>query len=339
MSSLDQSSSIIIADGGDADALPTDAGVIPRAMAHVFEYLKASGAEFEVKCTFLELYNEEITDLLSPESPAEGTLEAANAEKRRHNLLEDGKGGVSVKGLEEITARSPAEIFQHLARGSAKRRTAETLCNKQSSRSHSVFSVTIHTREHNAANGEDLIKQGKLNLVDLAGSENISRSGAKDSRAREAGEINKSLLTLGRVITALVDRLAHVPYRDSKLTRLLRDALGGKSKTCVVATISPASQNVDETVSTLEYARRAAAIKNKPEVNARMTKTGLIKDLQNEIERLRLDLIATREKNGVYLTPESFDASESEREGLRRRTETLERCVLYTGPHTTPFAW
>ena len=151
--------------------------------------------------------------------------------------------------------------------------------------------------------------------------------------------VNLSVTVIVLTITALVDRLAHVPYRDSKLTRLLRDALGGKSKTCVVATISPASQNVDETVSTLEYARRAAAIKNKPEVNARMTKTGLIKDLQNEIERLRLDLIATREKNGVYLTPESFDASESEREGLRRRTETLERCVLYTGPHTTPFAW
>ena len=119
--------------------------------------------------------------------------------------------------------------------------------------------------------------------------ENVSKSGAKDSRAREAGEINKSLLTLGRVITALVDRLGHVPYRDSKLTRLLRDALGGKSKACVVATVSPAASAVDETISTLEYARRAASIKCRPEVNARVTKTGKIRELSAELDRLRAD--------------------------------------------------
>eukprot|EP00878_Enallax_costatus_P040692 GHUV01047041.1.p1 GENE.GHUV01047041.1~~GHUV01047041.1.p1 ORF type:complete len:122 (+),score=37.44 GHUV01047041.1:261-626(+) len=114
--------------------------------------------------------------------------------------------------------------------------------------------------------GEDVIKIGKLNLVDLAGSENISRSGAKDGRAREAGNINQSLLTLGRVITALVEHSGHIPYRDSKLTRLLRDSLGGKTKTCIIATIAPSVQCVEETISTLDYAHRAKNIRNRPEV-------------------------------------------------------------------------
>ena len=129
-------------------------------------------------------------------------------------------------------------------------------------------------------------------MVDLAGSENISRSGAKDSRAREAGSINQSLLTLGRVITALVDHLPHVPYRDSKLTRLLQDSLGGRTKTCIIATLSPTGANVEESLSTLEYANRAKNIKNKPEANARMAKRTLISDYSGEIEALKSRLHA-----------------------------------------------
>jgi kinesin family protein 11 len=127
---------------------------------------------------------------------------------------EDGKGGVFVRGLEEEIVCSANEIYTLLERGSSKRRTAETLLNKQSSRSHSILSIIIHIKEA-TPEGEELIKCGKLNLVDLAGSENISRSGAREGRAKEAGEINKSLLTLGWVITALVEHLGHVPYRDS----------------------------------------------------------------------------------------------------------------------------
>ncbi|ACO65676.1 predicted protein, partial [Micromonas commoda] len=252
-----------------ADSMPSNAGVIPRAMSHIFAHLKAKGVEHSVKCTFLELYNEEITDLLAVSDLVEGTVEAANAKAPKHPLMEDGKGGVAVKGLEEVAVANPEEIFDHIRRGSAKRRTAETLMNKQSSRSHSVFSVTVHTKE-STPDGEDVIRCGKLNLVDLAGSENISRSGAVDKRAREAGEINKSLLTLGRVIAALVAGGGHVPYRDSKLTRLLRDALGGKSKTCIIATVSPAAHSAEETLQTLEYAHRAKSIKNKPEINQRV---------------------------------------------------------------------
>ena len=296
------------------ETLPDAAGIIPRAMAHVFASLNASGAEYTVRCTFLELYNEEITDLLNPDE---------HSAAGRHALMEDGKGGVAVRHLTEVCVSSPADIFAHLAAGSNRRRTAETLCNKQSSRSHSVFTVSVHARETDAE-GEDVVRCGKLNLVDLAGSENVSKSGAKDSRAREAGEINKSLLTLGRVITALVDRLGHVPYRDSKLTRLLRDALGGKSKTCVVATVSPAASAVDETISTLEYARRAASIKCRPEVNARVTKTGKIRELSAELDRLRADLRATREKNGVYMSQASYDADRAAREAGARKIVELE---------------
>lgn len=136
-----------------------------------------------------------------------------------------------------------------------------------------------------------MLKVGKLNLVDLAGSENIGRSGAENKRAKEAGMINQSLLTLGRVINALVERSPHIPYRESKLTRLLQDSLGGRTKTCIIAAVSPAKCNLEETLSTLEYAHRAKNIRNKPEVNQRMTKRALIKEYINEIERLKADLI------------------------------------------------
>ncbi|KAL1821959.1 hypothetical protein ACET3Z_016828 [Daucus carota] len=210
-------------------------------------------------------------------------------QKKQLLLMEDGRGGVLVRGLEEEIVTSASENFTLLERGSAKRRTAETLLNKQSSRSHSLFSITIHIKEA-TPEGEELIKCGKLNLVDLAGSENISRSGAREGRTREAGEINKSLLTLGRVINALVEHLGHNPYRDSKLTRLLRDSLGGKTKTCIIATVSPAAHCLEETLSNLDYAHRAKNIRNKPEVNQKMMKSTLIKDLYGEIDRLKAGL-------------------------------------------------
>ncbi|KAM7385191.1 hypothetical protein PAMP_001286 [Pampus punctatissimus] len=160
--------------------------------------------------------------------------------------------------------------------------------------------------------GEELVKIGKLNLVDLAGSENIGRSGAVDKRAREAGNINQSLLTLGRVITALVEKRPHVPYRESKLTRILQDSLGGRTKTSIIATVSPSSSNLEETLSTLEYASRAKNIMNKPEVNQKLTKRTLIKEYTEEIERLKRDLAATRDKNGVYLSSENYEGMMSQ---------------------------
>ncbi|XP_008113545.1 kinesin-like protein KIF11 [Anolis carolinensis] len=275
------------------------AGVIPRTLHQIFEKLAENGTEFSVKVSLLEIYNEELFDLLN-QSPDVG---------EKLQMFDDprNKRGVIIKGLEEITVHNKDEVYEILERGAAKRKTAATYMNQYSSRSHSVFSVTLHMKE-TTIDGEELVKIGKLNLVDLAGSENIGRSGAVDKRAREAGNINQSLLTLGRVITALVERAPHIPYRESKLTRILQDSLGGRTKTCIIATISPASINLEETLSTLEYAHRAKNIMNKPEVNQKLTKRALIKEYTEEIERLKKDLIAAREKHGVYISLENYDA-------------------------------
>lgn len=272
------------------------AGIIPRTLQQLFEELQSQDLEFTIKVSFLELYNEELFDLLS-----------AHEDTSRMKIYEDSsrKGSVIIQGLEEITVHNREEVFFILQKGAAKRQTAATLLNATSSRSHTVFSVTVHIRE-TTDDGEELVKTGKLNLVDLAGSENIGRSGAIDRRAREAGNINQSLLTLGRVITALVDKAPHVPYRESKLTRLLQDSLGGRTKTSIIATISPDMTNLDETLSTLDYAHRAKNITNRPEVNQKMTKRALIKEYTEEIERLRRDLAATRDKNGVFVDQENY---------------------------------
>uniref|UniRef100_A0AAY4ER93 Kinesin-like protein n=1 Tax=Denticeps clupeoides TaxID=299321 RepID=A0AAY4ER93_9TELE len=274
------------------------AGIIPRTLHQIFEKLSGSGTEFSIKVSLLEIYNEELFDLLSPSPDVTERLQLYDDPRN--------KRGVIIKGLEEITVHNKNEVYQILERGAAKRKTASTLMNAYSSRSHSVFSVTIHMKEV-TLDGEELVKMGKLNLVDLAGSENIGRSGAVDKRAREAGNINQSLLTLGRVITALVERRPHVPYRESKLTRILQDSLGGRTKTSIIATVSPASINLEETLSTLDYASRAKSIMNKPEVNQKLTKRTLIKEYTEEIERLKRDLAAARDKNGVYLTSERYE--------------------------------
>ncbi|CAK9320007.1 unnamed protein product [Citrullus colocynthis] len=300
--------------------LPAEAGVIPRAVRQIFDTLEEQNADYSMKVTFLELYNEEITDLLAQEDQSRS---AEEKQKKPISLMEDGKGAVVVRGLEEEAVYSLSEIYTLLERGSAKRRTADTLLNKRSSRSHSIFSITLHIKESSVGD-EELIKCGKLNLVDLAGSENISRSGAREARAREAGEINKSLLTLGRVINALVEHTPHIPYRDSKLTRLLRDSLGGKTKTCVIATISPSANCLEETLSTLDYAYRAKHIKNKPEANQKISKAVLLKDLYLEIERMKEDIRAARDKNGVYIPRERYAQDESEKKAKSERIEQLE---------------
>ncbi|WOL04664.1 kinesin-like protein KIN-5A [Canna indica] len=308
--------------GGSRDKngeFPSDAGVIPRAVRQIFEILEAQNAEYTMKVTFLELYNEEITDLLAPDE----SKFSDGKNRKPITLMEDGKGGVFVRGLEEEVVYTASEIYKILEKGSAKRRTAETLLNKQSSRSHSIVSITIHIKEC-THDGEEIIKSGKLNLVDLAGSENISRSGARDGRAREAGEINKSLLTLGRVINALVEHSAHIPYRESKLTRLLRDSLGGKTRTCIIATISPSIHSLEETLSTLDYAHRAKNIKNKPEVNQKMMKSALIKDLYTEIDRLKQEVLAAREKNGIYIPHDRYLIEEAEKKTMSEKIEKLE---------------
>ncbi|KAK9664306.1 hypothetical protein RND81_14G032400 [Saponaria officinalis] len=296
-----------------------EAGVIPRAVRQIFDMLEAQNADYSMKVSFLELYNEEITDLLSRE---EMVRCMDDKQRKSVSLMEDAKGCVIIRGLEEEVVYSAHDIYKLLERGASKRRTADTLLNKSSSRSHSIFTIMVYVKE--TVGDEELIKCGKLNLVDLAGSENVSRSGMREGRAREAGEINKSLLTLGRVINALVDHSPHIPYRDSKLTRLLRDSLGGKTKTCIIATISPSGHCLEETLSTLDYAYRAKNIKNKPEANQKMSKSILLKELYMELERMKQDVRAAREKNGVYVSHERFVQDEAEKKGRIERIEQLE---------------
>ncbi|CAK9169081.1 unnamed protein product [Ilex paraguariensis] len=297
-----------------------DAGVIPRAVQQIFDILVAQNAEYSMKVTFLELYNEEITDLLAPD---DNSKFCDDKSKKPIALMDDGKGTVFVRGLEEEIVCTADEIYKILEKGSAKKHTAETLLNKQSNRSHSIFSITVQIKEC-TAEGVELIKCGKLNLVDLAGSENILRSGRREGRAREAGEINKSLLTLGRVINALVEHSGHVPYRDSKLTRLLRDSLGGKTKTCIIATVSPSVHCLEETLGTLDYAFRAKSIQNRPEVNQKVIKSALIKDLYLEIDRLKQELHATREKNGIYIPRDRYLSEEAAKKAMAEKLGRLE---------------
>ncbi|CAK9167308.1 unnamed protein product [Ilex paraguariensis] len=297
-----------------------DAGVIPRAVQQIFDILVAQNAEYSMKVTFLELYNEEITDLLAPD---DNSKFCDDKSKKPIALMDDGKGTVFVRGLEEEIVCTADEIYKILEKGSAKKHTAETLLNKQSNRSHSIFSITVQIKEC-TAEGVELIKCGKLNLVDLAGSENILRSGGREGRAREAGEINKSLLTLGRVINALVEHSGHVPYRDSKLTRLLRDSLGGKTKTCIIATVSPSVHCLEETLGTLDYAFRAKSIQNRPEVNQKVIKSALIKDLYLEIDRLKQELHATREKNGIYIPRDRYLSEEAAKKAMAEKLGRLE---------------
>lgn len=254
------------------------------------------GVEFSMRVSYLELYNEELCDLLSPSETAQIRIfDDANK-----------KGSIIVQGLEEIPVHTTGDVYKLLAKGQDKRRTASTLMNAQSSRSHTIFSITVHIRE-NGMDGEELLKIGKLNLVDLAGSENLSKAGnEKGIRTRETVNINQSLLTLGRVITALVERTPHIPYRESKLTRLLQESLGGRTKTSIIATVSPGHKDLEETLSTLEYAHRAKNIQNRPEVNQKLTKKTVLKEYTEEIDRLKRDLMASRDKNGIYLAEETY---------------------------------
>ncbi|KAI9510898.1 kinesin-domain-containing protein [Russula earlei] len=312
------------------------AGMIPRVLFRLFNQLEESGADYSVKISYIELYNEELRDLLASDLAAPmgnsqpmsmGSGNSRDAAAGGLKIFDDSsKRGVLIQGLEEISVKSAPDALALLVKGSDRRQIAATKFNDHSSRSHSIFSITVHTKEVSAM-GDDLLRVGKLNLVDLAGSENIGRSGAENKRAREAGMINQSLLTLGRVINALVEKSSHIPYRESKLTRLLQDSLGGRTKTCIIATISPARSNMEETLSTLDYAIRAKSIRNRPEINQRMTRNSLLKEYVAEIERLKADLLAAREKNGIFFSEETWNQMSVEQELARTALEETKRQV------------
>lgn len=188
-------------------------GIIPRAVRHIFSFIDSAdkGVKFLVRCSYLEIYNENILDLL-----------ASRNQQEHLQIKEDPNKGIFVKDLTTVIVKSVPELEKMLFAGMKNRKVGETAMNKDSSRSHSIFTIYIETAENDTATGKQKIKAGKLNLVDLAGSERQSKTQATGTRLDEAKAINLSLSALGNVIKALVDGGSHhVPYRDSKLTRLL----------------------------------------------------------------------------------------------------------------------
>ena len=257
---------------------PALRGIIPNSFQHIFDHvsLKGSDEKYLVRASYFEIYNEEIRDLLS-------------TTPKSLDLKESPDSGVYVRGLISTSVKSFSEIDNLMQRGKKKRSVAVTNMNQGSSRSHSVFSVVIECCSIDSQ-GEDRIRVGKLNLVDLAGSERQAKTGATGDRLKEATKINLSLSALGNVISALVDgKSHHIPYRDSKLTRILADSLGGNTKTVMCANAGPAGYNYDETLSTLRYANRAKNIKNKPVINED-PKDARLREYQDEISKLRSEL-------------------------------------------------
>ncbi|XP_059138921.1 kinesin-like protein KIF17 isoform X2 [Physella acuta] len=297
---------------------PTQKGIIPRAFAHIFESISIKqGVKFLIHASYLEIYNEEIRDLLGKDV------------KAKLELKEHPEKGVYVNGLSMHPVHNVAECERIMNRGWQNRSTGATLMNADSSRSHSIFSINMEMITQDEE-GEDHIRAGKLNLVDLAGSERQGKTGATGDRLKEATKINLSLSALGNVISALVDgKSKHIPYRDSKLTRLLQDSLGGNTKTMMVACLSPADNNYEESLSTLRYANRAKNIKNKPKINED-PKDALLRQYQEEIEKLKAMLAgqipvelapATAQKESKQDAATVRDELEGEKERIKQEYE------------------
>ena len=247
-------------------------GIIPRIVEQIFASILASPSniEYTVRVSYMEIYMEKIRDLLAPQNDNLPVHE----EKSR---------GVYVKGLLEIYVSSVQEVYEVMRRGGLARVVAATNMNEMSSRSHSIFVVTV--TQKNVETGS--AKSGQLFLVDLAGSEKVGKTGASGQTLEEAKKINKSLSALGMVINSLTDgKSTHIPYRDSKLTRILQESLGGNSRTTLIINCSPSSYNDQETISTLRFGVRAKAIKNKAKINAELSPTelkSLLKKAQSQV--------------------------------------------------------
>lgn len=289
------------------------AGIIPRLLFELFEKLNKleheNKQDYMVKISYLEIYNEELIDLLSNGN-------GNNRKLRIHEKTIGKSKSIGIQNLTEFCISDYNQGIKYLKMGLQKKKTSSTNLNDSSSRSHTIFSVQLFQKI--PSDDDSLYRISKMNLVDLAGSENISRSG---SIVKEAGGINQSLLTLGRVINSLNEKkLLHIPYRESKLTHILQDSLGGNTKTTLIATISPAQVNFLETCSTLDYASKAKNVKNTPRVghdSEVILKKTLVKNLAQELTQMNMDLIATRNKNGIYLDAENYDKLIQENNALK----------------------
>lgn len=268
-------------------AVPELRGIIPNSFAHVFGHIaKAEGdTRFLVRVSYLEIYNEEVRDLLGKD------------QMQRLEVKERPDVGVYIKDLSGYVVNNADDMDRIMTLGHKNRSVGATNMNEHSSRSHAIFTITIECSEK-GIDGDQHVRMGKLHLVDLAGSERQGKTGSTGQRLKEATKINLSLSTLGNVISALVDgKSTHVPYRNSKLTRLLQDSLGGNSKTMMCANIGPADYNYDETISTLRYANRAKNIKNKARINED-PKDAMLRQFQKEIEDLKKKLKEGEEISG-----------------------------------------
>lgn len=274
-----------------------ESGVIPRICQNMFERItdlqKDKNLSYTVEVSYLEIYNERVRDLLNPSTKG-------NLKVREHPST-----GPYVEDLAKLVVRSFPEIQHLMDEGNKARTVAATSMNETSSRSHAVFTLTVTQKRHDVETSMDTEKVAKISLVDLAGSERATSTGATGARLKEGAEINRSLSTLGRVIAALADlstgkkkNMSMVPYRDSVLTWLLKDSLGGNSLTAMIAAISPADINFEETLSTLRYADSAKRIKNHAVVNedpnARM-----IRELKEELAQLRSKLSSGATSGGI----------------------------------------
>uniref|UniRef100_A0A8C3TXM6 Kinesin family member 21A n=1 Tax=Catharus ustulatus TaxID=91951 RepID=A0A8C3TXM6_CATUS len=340
--------------GFDVNITEEEQGIISRAVKHLFRCIeeKKQGAvkqglpppDFKVNAQFLELYNEEILDLFD-------TTRDIDAKNKKSNIKihEDSAGGIYTVGVTTRTVNGESEMMQCLKLGALSRTTASTQMNVQSSRSHAIFTIHLcQTRVCPAFNAvfwmcPSLMNEyetltAKFHFVDLAGSERLKRTGATGERAKEGISINCGLLALGNVISALGDKskkATHVPYRDSKLTRLLQDSLGGNSQTLMIACVSPSDRDFMETLNTLKYANRARNIKNKVMVNQDRA-SQQINALRSEIARLQMELMEYKtgkriiDEEGVESINDMFHENamlQTENNNLRVRIKAMQETI------------
>ncbi|KAG9323329.1 hypothetical protein KVV02_004537 [Mortierella alpina] len=285
-------------------------GITPRAVEDIFKYIREnSDREFLLRVSYLEIYNESIRDLLSPEA----------IDLRIH---EDRRRGVYVSPLKEEIVTTPSQVMRIIERGDYQRHVSSTDFNAHSSRSHSIFQIVIESRDRlpaaqpgsptarkplSGSKSAAAVRVSQLNLIDLAGSE---KAASNEERRKEGAFINKSLLTLGTVISKLTEEKgAHIPYRDSKLTRILQSSLNGNARVSVICTISPSSLNVEESHNTLKFAARVKKVVTKAQTNQVMDDKALLEKYRREISELKAQLMLTAAAGGGDGTGGSGDAA------------------------------
>ncbi|OMO78888.1 hypothetical protein CCACVL1_14044 [Corchorus capsularis] len=325
-------------------------GIIPQVMNALFSKIESlkHQIEFQLHVSFIEILKEEVRDLLDPTSLNKSDAATTNTAKVNVpgkppiQIRESSNGVITLAGSTEVSVSTLKEMAACLEQGSLSRATGSTNMNNQSSRSHAIFTITLEQmRKLNpAVSGDgspnDIMNEeylcAKLHLVDLAGSERAKRTGSDGMRFKEGVHINKGLLALGNVISALGDEKkrkegVHVPYRDSKLTRLLQDSLGGNSRTVMIACISPADINAEETLNTLKYANRARNIQNKPVVNRDPMSNEMLK-MRQQLEYLQAELCARGGSDEVQVLKERIAWLEAANEDLCRELhEYRSRCT------------